>query len=181
MLLRLTDMRPDVEIEKAIDATVGDATAAWEPQDYEGEYPVSGFGIGTLRPKYVLTTAITSAFLSSAYWGASVAASQTFADWINVTMTDMCYVIPTGVFDLEAAPKITEVHNEANGQSLPTINIEEMFGWDLARAFYRKPYVVRPNNNITVAIQGRDVTTAGERFGLLGYAIAKRAYLILKN
>jgi hypothetical protein len=86
--------------------------------------------------------------------------------------------MPTGIFNLETNPMVTELRPSANGLDLPTVNIEQLYALDLYRAWFEKPYCARPGNNIKNRLVARNVTV--ERIGLMGYLIAKRAYLILE-
>jgi len=178
-LLRLTDVRPDAEITKLLKSTVIDAETEWRPLKYEGQYPTTGFGITELRP-IVLKGGTTDNIISSISWGASLAAAagaSTYFMWFDVTLTDQAYVMPTGVFDLETPPEVTEIGPSANGLDLPTVNIEHMHGLDVARAWFEKPFAARPNNNIKTQLVAR-VAIGQERIGYMGYLIAKRSYLI---
>lgn len=174
-LLHLTDERPDAEIKKALDAVIADALTAWSPLPYEGYYPRNGFGITDLRPKHVNVGAGTT-WGSSNYWAASHAASNTFGDWMNFTLTNQAYVIQTGVFNREAVPKTYDMVPQANGEKLPVINIEALYTLDVARAWYSKPYAIKANNNLTIRLKAEN--TGVERIGLLGVCLAKRAFLI---
>jgi len=174
-LIRLTENRPDVEIQKGIAAAIKHATDMWAPLQYEGEYPSKGFGITTLRPRDVYTA---STMLGSAYWTISIAAASTWQDWIDVALTDMAYVIVTGIFNIDPAPKTVEIRGKCAGNDLPVVNIEEMYAWDLARAWFTKPFWAKPSDGITIRAMGKAATTVGERLGLLGYTVGKRAYLI---
>lgn len=175
-LLRTTDVRPDEAIEALVKEVTKSAETEWAPLKYEGQYPVGGFGITELRPKHIMDT---SNMPSSASWVASInTASTAFNTWMDITLTDMAYVIQTGVFDLEAAPVVTEIAPSANGQDLPTVNLEQMFALDVARVWHEMPFAARPNNNFKNQLLAR--ATGTERIGLMGYVIAKRAYLILR-
>ena len=176
MLLRLTDRRPDARIGALINSVVEAAQTEWAPLKYEGEYPIAGFGITELRPKHIRGG--THNIPEDYTWGASIATASTFFDWMNVTLTDMAYVVVSGVFNLEAAPKVTEIAPSANGEDLPTINLEQMYGLDLARVWFEKPFAARPNNNLRIQLIAR--STGIERIGLMGHVIAKRAYLIIR-
>ena len=177
VLLRLTDVRPDSEIKKAIDAVVADAEDRWEPAKFEGWYPLTGFGIEELAPFHL--NAGGAGWGSSDFWAASIAASNTWQDWWNITMTDMAYVIDCGLFNREATPKLTHVRPNPGGEDFPAKNIEQMYTLDVARVFYEKPYSVSPNSPYVYRIKGDN--TGVERVGLIGYAIARRAFLIVET
>lgn len=177
-LLRMTDVRPDKEIDKLLKSTVNDAEQEWRPLKYEGQYPTTGFGITELRP-IVLKGGTTDNIISSIMWGASLAAgaASTYFTWFDLTLTDQAYVMITGVFDLESPPEVTELGPSANGLDLPTVNIEQMHALDVARAWFEKPFAARPNNNLKTQLVAR-VGIGTERIGYIGYLIAKRSYLI---
>lgn len=183
-LLRFSDERPDAAIKKAVAATIADAEANFAPLKFEGEYPTSGIGISELRPFHVENTTSNIPQTSNLnYWQTSVVGVSTWADWINVTLDKDLYVVITGIFDLESSPNVTEIAPSANGLDLPVVNIEQMFALDVARAWFEKPFVVKPDNNLTIQLypkQGVAATTS-ERIGLMGYAIAKRAKLINRS
>jgi hypothetical protein len=181
-LLRLTDARPDAEINKLLKETIADAEVEWRPLKYEGQYPTTGFGITELRPK-VLKGGTTDNIPSSMYWAASLAAAAAalrYFTWFDLTLTDQAYVMTTGVFNLEPTPQVTEMGPSANGLDLPTVNIEQLYALDMARAWLEKPFAARPNNNFKVQLVAK-VATGTERIGLLGYLVAKRSYLILRE
>jgi hypothetical protein len=178
VMLRLTEERPDANIKAAVSEVVRQAKSEWSPLAWEGEYPRGGFGITSISPEHVYGG--TTSPNSSVTWGASITAACGWNDWFNTTITDQAYVIPVGVFDLDAAPQITEIQATANGVTLPVLNLEEMMGFDIARAFFTRPFAVKPNNNLTVAVTGRAATT-DERFGLVGYTVGKRAYVITRT
>lgn len=177
-LLRMTNVRPDAEIDKLLKSTVDDAETEWRPLKYEGQYPTTGFGISELRP-LVLKGGTTDNIISSISWGASLAAgaASTYFTWFDLTLTDQAYVMITGVFDLESPPEVTEIGPSANGLDLPTVNIEQMHALDVSRAWFEKPFAARPNNNLKTQVVAR-VGIGTERIGYIGYLMAKRSYLI---
>ena len=177
MLIRVSDARPDEAIRKMIDGVISEAREEWKPAEYEGYFPRTGFGITELRVKHVPSYGGTY-WGSSHYWAVSITASNTFEEWINGTMTDMAYIIIEGLFNREASPKIYEVSPNANGNDLPTISIEHMYTYDMARAWLEAPFSVKPNSQFIWRNKADD--TGIERFGLMGHTVAKRAYLIIR-
>lgn len=166
MILKLTYDSADKEIQKALAAAISDATSEFSPLKYEGAYPRSGFGIGSLRPRMV--------GIANDFWQMSVTTS--FADWINHTLGPDEYAIVTGVFNLTVDPSTSQLFPKANGQDMPIMQIEDMYAEDVTRGWFPEPFVVRPNNNITIQAVGRVAQT--ERLGLLGYTLARRSFLI---
>jgi hypothetical protein len=178
VMLRLSEERPDAAVKAAVNEVVRQARSEWSPLAWEGEFPRGGFGITSISPEHVYGG--TTSPNSSVTWGASITTACTWNDWFNTTITDQAYVIPCGVFDLDSSPQVTEMQVSANGVDLPVMNIEEIFGFDIARSWFTRPFAVKPNNNLTIALAGRAATT-DERFGLVGYTVAKRAYIISRT
>lgn len=165
-MLKLTYDSADKEIQKALGATIADATKYFAPLQYQGAYPNTGFGVGSLRPRMV--------GIANDFWQMTVTTS--FADWINHTLGDLEYVLVTGVFNLTVDPSTTQLFPKANGQDLPIMSIEDLYALDVSRGWFNEPFVIRPNNNITIQAVGRAAQT--ERLGLMGYTVAKRSFLI---
>jgi len=163
MFLRTTDKRPDDEIQKAIEAVVNDAEDLWAPAKFEGWYPLTGFGIEELAPGHI--QAGGTGWGASDYWAISIAASNTWQDWINITMSDSAYVIDTGLFDREATPKLTHVRPNPGGEDFPMKNLEHMFTLDVARVWWEKPYSVRPDSPFVYRVKADN--TGIERAGIL--------------
>ena len=177
-LLKVTDKRPDAEIDKLVDAVIADASATWAPEKFDGEYPKTGFGVGVLRPKDVQvedTTAEAGA-VGSVYWGASITAASTWQDWFNITTSEDTYLIITGVMVLDATPNVTAIRPHVDGEDFPVIDIEQIYAWDEAKGWFSKPFAVKPSKTFKMRVIGKNAGIAN--IGLLGYKVAKRGYLI---
>lgn len=180
-LLIKTEERPDAAIKKAVAAAIADAEVLWAPLRFEGEYPISGVGITELRPFHVENTTLAIPQTANQnWWQTSVMISSQWATWINVAVDKSLYLVVTGIFDLESSPGVTEMAVSANGLDLPVVNIEQMFALAEARAWFPKPFVVKPDNQLVIQLYAKSNwgTTASERIGLMGYAIGKRSRLI---
>jgi len=177
-LLKVTDKRPDAEIDKLVDAVIADATAAWSPEKFDGEYPKTGFGIGILRPKDVQVKAgvALDTAVGSVYWGASIAAASTWQDWINITTSLDAYLIITGVMILDATPNVVAIRPHVDGEDFPVIDVEQIYAWDEAKGWFSKPFAVKPGKSFKIRILAKNAGIAN--IGLLGYKVAKRGYLI---
>jgi len=171
-LLRFTDERPDEAIEDTINAVINDATTRWDPMEYEGEYPTTGFGIANLRPRHVN--------ISVDYWGNTNLTGNTWTQWCNAKMNKDSFVIVTGIFNKEASPQVTQMYTQANGQDLPIVSVEELDTLDVARAWFPQPFYVKPDNKLVIQLYNKG-SAKREQFGLLGYVVAKRAVLIDKT
>lgn len=176
-LLNLIDARPDRAIQDLIDSLVTDAKTLWDPQEYEGWYPTKGFGITELAPFHL--HAGGTGWGSSNFWAASIAASSTWQDWMNHSQTDAAYAIITGVFNREPVPKATYLRPNPGGQDLPSVNLEQLYTLDIARAFFEQPWAVRPKSPCKLRIKGDN--TGVERIGLTGYGLCQLAYIIKES
>ena len=93
-LLRLTNKRPDADIDRAIKQTVADASPLWSPLTFEGEFPLHGFGIASLRPYHVQnTTTARPVSCNLNFWSTSQEISSAYTDWINTSLDDDEYVL----------------------------------------------------------------------------------------
>ncbi len=177
-LLKVTDKRPDAEIDKLVDAVIADAKSAWAPETFDGEYPKTGFGIGILRPKDVQVSkgAAQAGAVGSIYWGASITAASTWQDWFNITTSTDCYIIVTGIQCLDATPNVTAIRPYIDGEDMPVIHIEQIYAWDEAKGWFSKPFAVKPGKSFKMRVVAKNAGIAS--IGLLGYVVAKRGYLI---
>jgi len=173
VLLRLIDKKPDSAIQAAISKVVSMAQAEFK-ESFESQYPKTGFGIAELAPYHVNSGG--AGWTNTNFWGASIATSNTWQDWINITLTDQAFIINTGFFDREANPIITHLRPRIGGEDMPAMNIEQFSTLEEARIFYEAPFSVKPSSNFTMRVKADN--TGQERIGLMGYCLAKRAFLI---
>lgn len=175
--MQYTNARPDREIEKAIAAAKNRATQLWENLTWQDEYPDSGYGITPISPLHVDCGGAN--WGSCMYWASSFSASSVWDAWIDLIQTDAAFLVITGLWNYEAAPKACEIYFEMDGKQLPTINIEEIYSYEVARLFLAKPFVIQPEKGWKYYHRGS--AAGSEREGLLGYTIGKRSYLILRE
>jgi hypothetical protein len=182
VLYRNMDARGEATIAKAIQTTVTDAESLWAPEKFDGVFPVKGFGIKRLQPRDMAGTnggGGTSiwAGASAQGWTLSVAAAQAWGIVISgAQLSDSSYIILTGIFNYDAVPDVEAFKLSADGIEYCVTDIQEMYGWDIATAFFSHPIIIRPQKTFTLSLKAR---TAGIKyFGFLGYTIAKRSYLI---
>lgn len=171
-----TQQRPDGAVQQAIELAKTKAIQEFTNLAFQGEYPETGYGIVTIRPKHV--GAGYSHWSGSHWFGQSLVASVTWEDWINVLQTELAFEIITGMWNYEATPKVTEVYIQADGRDFPTLNVEEMYAYDVARIFWAKPITISPRKQWYFYSKG--INTGQERQGLLGYTLGTRSYLILR-
>ncbi len=183
VIYKSDDVRGEAVINKAVQTAITDAESLWAPEKFDGIFPVKGFGIRRLTPRDLAGlngaggTSIWAG-ASAAEWVLSVAAgSHAYTNVVSGAMvSDSCYLILTGFFNYDANGDIECIKITADGIEYPIINLEEMYGWDEATAYFSHPIIVRPEKTITIAACAR--TPGVKYFGLLGWIIAKRSYLI---
>lgn len=171
-LLKGLAERPDEVVEQAIQDCIDDASKLWDPLEFQGEHPTTGFGISTLRPMHVGNPNASN----YNWWDIAIAAANTWQDWMSTTIDEKLYAIICGIFVISASPSITELTWKANGQDLCVQNIEEMFIREEYSVWFNAPFVVNPEGKFVGRIYGKTAQT--ENLGINGYAIAKRALLI---
>lgn len=182
-LSRVVQKAPDAAIAQMVRVSIDDAQKTWT-LPFQDEFPATGIGIAPISARDVAGTnqagGLFGGVAGSAVFGVTAVTASTWTDWINITIDDRTYHIVTGVFNRTNSPNITMIRTRANGQDQPAIDIEQMYNWDLTQAYLEQPYTVRPGANHTVRVF-TERTIAGvpaERIGLLGFILAKRAYLI---
>ncbi len=182
-MLTVTDARPDAQIQALQSATVAQASRDWAPLPYEGEYPLSGFGIRQMI-SHDVTNGSTGAHPGNAtttatFWYdvANGGAGPTFEDWINTTVNRDSYLIVEGIFNLTPSPNYVELFPVPNGQQLPVMPLDTLYAMDVARGWFSKPFAVQPIG--ALQIRKKYISnTLTERIGLVGHSVAKRSYLI---
>lgn len=176
-LLELTGERPDAAINALIQATINEAAKYWEPEEYGGEYPKSGFGIGRLQPRDCKLAA--TAWTSTTGWGVSLNAASTWQDWFDIVTSDSCFIVVTGVFCLDAIPNVTHIRPHVDGNDWPIIDINELYTFQEPKAYFSKPFAIRPEKAFKMRAIGMAAGVA--KIGLLGFVVAKRSYLIKES
>lgn len=183
--MRFVSRRPDREIDTAVQATIRDAEQLWTPETFQGEYPDKGIGIRRLVAKDFVASGQASGGFGTpqtafgAPWAYSQAAASAWETWINGTLSDSVYVVITGIFSLDALENIIALKFTIDGKEYPIMNLQELYAMDVARVYFSKPIVVRPEKSIVVKMWGRAAKTGS--LGLLGWAIGKRSYLIAES
>jgi hypothetical protein len=180
-LYKTTDIRADAIISNAVATAIADAERLWQPEKFDGVYPIKGFGIKRLQAVDMVGTDFAgfshynSAILSSFSYSVTTAATWE-SMFSKCTMSDASYVIITGCYNLDANADVEALKIVADGVEYPVFDIREMYSWDVASAYFSHPIIVRPEKVLTVKSKCRNLGT--KEFGFLGYAIAKRSYLI---
>lgn len=182
VLYKMLDSRAEATISTAVDTAVADAESLWAPEKFDGVFPIKGFGIKRLQPKDLNgTSTTTTGFVSPivSAWVFSIATAETWQMIVSqCILSDSAYVIITGMYNYDTNPDLEALKITADGIEYPVIDITEMYGWDVATAYFSHPIIVRPEKMISIEAKAR---TAGQKnFGFMGYTVAKRSYLIGK-
>jgi hypothetical protein len=173
------DASDNANIQQAVQTAIADAESLWAPEKFDGVFPTRGFGIKRLQPKDVcrLSSYFPTSVATSDSWLFSITTGQAWVSIINAAiLSDSCYIVLTGFFNYDANPDVEAIKIIADGIEYPVIDIQEMYGWDFATAYFSHPVIVRPEKMLTIKV--RCTTPGTKRFGLLGFTIAKRSYLI---
>lgn len=174
-LQNLLASRPDAEIEAEIRRVAAEAEhLGWGP--YGGRYPQDNqVGIAELRPDHI-----------------DSARSVDYGDWQNLSVCDAgwtkdidktidedAYIIITGVFDLSPSPKLREVKFDVAGTEYPAFNVSEMLAAKEPKGYFPAPITVTPKGNLKVRWRMASSVSASEELcGLMGYCLAKKAFLL---
>lgn len=184
--LTITDMRPDANINSLQQATIAQASRDWSPLPYEGEYPLSGFGIRQMISHDVTNGSSGAhpgnATTTATFWYdiANGGAGPTFENWIATTVNRDSYLIVEGIFNLSPTPNYVELFPTPNGQQLPVMPLDTLYAMDVARGWFSKPFAIQPIGAFTIA-KKYIAANLTERIGLVGHTLGKRAYLISQN
>ena len=176
-LLQLINKSPLTDINNALVEVIKDAQIKFDAKN-EGEYPKGGIGVSTLRPYHVEGNSLphTSSYNT---WSTTIGTAYTWEDWINLTVDDDLYILPTGLFNRTLSPAVTEIWGKADGRDMAVQNIEQLYAWEMPFGYFSKPFQVGPSKAFEMEIYG---SRAQEEFiGLLGFAIARTNVLIDKS
>lgn len=177
VFFKTMDIRGEATIQNAVATAIADAESLWAPEKFDGVFPTKGFGIKRLQPRDIVSNSGSIVGPSNSIWVFSAQTTSAWNSWISAgVLSDSCYVIITGFFNYDANPDVEALKVTADGIEYATMDIQEVYGWDIATAYFSHPIVVRPGKTITIQARAR---LAGQKaFGLLGYTLAKRSYLI---
>jgi len=176
VLYKSTDPRTDQIVASAVQVAVSDAEQLWKPEVFDGVYPTKGFGIARLKAAdLVAAGSIIGPYTYMFVW--SVAVASAWETYINdVTLSNASYVVITGIYNYDATPDVEAIKIKADGVEYAVMDLNEMYGWDVAVAYLSHPIIVRPEKKI--GIKGKARTAGQKKFGFIGFTIAKRSYLI---
>jgi len=176
VLYKSTDSRTDLIVKNAVDTAIADAEKLWSPEKFDGVYPVKGFGISRLKAADLIAAgSIVGPFSKMFTW--SVTTASAWETYINdVTLSKATYVVICGVYNLDAAPDVEAMKINADGIEYPVIDLNEIYGWDVAVAYFSHPIIVRPEKKLGIKLKAR--TVGRKNIGFIGYTVGTRSYLI---
>lgn len=179
VLYKMLDPRAEATISSAVQTAVADAESLWAPEKFDGVFPTKGFGIKRLQPRDLTgpTGSLISPIVSA--WVVSINTAETWSVILSqCILSDSAYVILTGIYNFDANPDLEALKITADGIEYPVIDVTEMYGWDVATAYFSHPIIIRPEKMVTIEAKAR---LAGQKnFGFMGFCVAKRSYLIGK-
>lgn len=177
VIYKTQDIKGDAIVAQAVQTAILDAEALWQPEKFDGVFPVKGFGIKRLQPRDMVAASGSIVGPSNSTWTYSANTASTWQTWISAgTISQMAYVVITGIYNYDTNHSLEAIKFTADGVEYPVNNIEEMFGWYIGSVHFSHPIVVRPEKSVTISVRTRN--TGQHDIGLLGYTIAKRSYLI---
>lgn len=184
VFFKTMDARTEAVVRDAVNTTIKDAEQLWAPEKFGGVFGSSGFGVKRLQIADLAGqssggTSIVCGPLSNTAWQFSINTAETWQVILSgATLSDSAYVILTGFFNYDQNPDVEAIKVTADGVEYAVMDLEEVYGWDVATYYWSHPLVIRPEKKVTIEAKAR---TAGlKNFGFLGYVIAKRSYLIGK-
>jgi hypothetical protein len=177
VMYKTSDVRGDVIVSAAVQTAIGQALELWKPAPFDGPFPVKGFGIAKLKADDLIKNGNSAGgHIYTSFWGFSLTTASTWETMIDVTLSDSCYIVLTGIFCLDANPDVEMIKIVADGVEYPVMDITEMYSWDQASANFAHPVVVSPEKNLKIKWKGP--TARQSKIGFLGYCVATRSYLI---
>lgn len=196
--LNIIKETPDEAIKKARDDTIERAKDIWGldyADDSDGLYP-SGNQIGRtqFRPDMTESEDFTVGLppTNGGQWRTTVqvppappAPMVTDANgwgiFFDFVVDEDTFIIIEGLFSTDTTPTIREIHNSLSGVDLPVQQIEEIYSSEeeTNKGYVEIPVVVSPKSPYRCRVRSSTVSGAiDEGFGILGEAIAKRAFII---
>lgn len=176
VLYKSMDAKMDAIVAQAVQTAIADASTLWAPLTFDGVFPIKGFGIKQLEAWDIDPADGTQGHVNTNEWLLSFGTARTWINMFSDVICDDIYVILTGVFNYDATPDVTHMKITADGIEYPVMSFDEMYGWDVAVAYFSHPIIVRPEKKMVINMYAN---TAGQKnFGFLGYTIGKRARLL---
>jgi len=175
VLYKTTDVKGDAIVAQAVQTAINDAEQLWNPEKFDGVFPVKGFGIRKMQA-YDLAGISSPGMNYTNSWIMTITTARTWTNVISNTLTNTTYCVITGFWNMDSDPDVTDVQIIADGVDYSTSNIQEAYTWDVASAYFAHAIVVRPEKKILIYVKAN--STGLKNFGFLGYTIAKRSKLI---
>lgn len=174
VLYKSQDAKSDLIVKAAVDAAIADALELWKPEQFDGVFAMKGFGIQKLKCGDLAKDSMVGPY--TYMWTMSINTASAWETYINSVLSDSCYVIITGVYNYDAQPDVEAIKVIAEGVEYSPFDLNEMYGWDVAVAYFSHPIVIRPKKGIKIKVKAR--TIGKKNIGFIGYTLATRSYLI---
>ena len=171
---------PDALIQAMRQTARQNAASNWTELQFGGFDPHGNqYGFADLRPTHLGLTNTT-------YFGewsvTAIAAAGVGQDWFNTTVHENTYILIYGVFNNTPNPRAMELRFLFGGNELTWSQLQEIYGWDITRAYFEQGWVVSPEQAIRAVVTANAVCAAQTEFlGLLGEVLGKRSYMIQFN
>lgn len=177
VLYKSQDAKTDAIVQSAVAAAIADASQLWKPDIFDGVFAVKGFGITKLKAGDAIKGPGTAQGAPFSYgWTQSVNVASAWETYFDTIISDSCYLVITGFFNFDIAPDTEAIKIIAEGVEYPVYDVQEIYGWDIAVAYFSHPIVVRPEKSIRILSKSR--TVGRKKIGFIGYTLGKRSYLI---
>lgn len=178
--IRFMQESPDALIQAMRQTARQNAASNWTELQFGGFDPHGNqYGFADLRPTHL---GLTNSTYAGEWSVTTIAAAGTATDWFNTTVHENTYILIYGCFNNTANPRIAELRFLFGGNELPWSNIQEIWGWDITRAYFEQGWVISPEQAIRGVVTATGACVAqSEKLGLLGEILAKRSYMIQYN
>ena len=178
--IRFLSETPDALIAALRRTAQENAATNWSETSFGGFDPQGNqYGFSDLRPTHLGLT--NSTYLGE--WSTTaVTVVGTATTWFEKTIHKNAYVVVFGIFNNTPDPRVAEMKLTLGGNELPWSNIHEIWGWDIARAYFEQGWIISPEQVFKAQVTARaSVVGQTEKIGLLGEILARRSYAIQYN
>ena len=175
--LRFVEQKPDETINGLRSLVLDDAKDNWANLKYGGfDAKDTSYGFADLRMTHLGLT--NSTYFGK--WGTpAVTSAGTATTWWDSTVHKDSYHLYYGIQNRTATPKIFEAKFYLGGVENAWLDLQEMYGWDIARYYFEQGLTVGPDQSTRAEVTAEATVAArAEILGLVGEILAKRSYII---
>lgn len=178
--LRYLSTRPDAEISRLRNTATADAAENWKNIQYGGFYPKgTQYGFTDLRMTHLGLT--NSTYFGK--WGTpAVTTAGLPTTWWDTTVHKDSYQLYYGIQNRTSDPNIFEAKFYLGGVETAWLDLQEMYGWDIARYYFEQGLMVGPDQSTKAEVTAESsIVARAELLGIVGETLAKRSYVIKYN